>query len=79
MGVVSPDPACQVRGDLIFWQIQHPPHYAIVQVQPVLEQPVVAGEKPPVPVGDPSQPVVSVIMEPLVSKRSHDYCATAPT
>lgn len=46
-----------------FWQIQHPPHYAIVQVQPVLEQPVVAGEKPPIPVGDPAQPVVSVIME----------------
>jgi hypothetical protein len=46
-----------------FWQIQHPPHYAIIQVQPVLEQEVVPGEKPPVPKADPSQPVVSVIME----------------
>ena len=46
-----------------FWQIQHPPHYAIVEVQPVLVQPVVAGEKPPLPVGDPAKPIVSVIME----------------
>lgn len=46
-----------------FWQIQHPPRYAIIQVQPVREQEVVPGERPPTPVADPSKPVVSVIME----------------
>jgi hypothetical protein len=46
-----------------FWQIQHPPHYAIIQVQPVIEQETVPGEAPPTPEGDPAEPVVSVIME----------------
>jgi len=46
-----------------FWQIRHPPHYAIVQVQPVKEQEPVPGAKPPTPEADPTQPVVSVIME----------------
>lgn len=46
-----------------FWQITHPPHYAIIQVQPVRAQETVPGEAPPTPEADPSQPVVSVIME----------------
>jgi hypothetical protein len=46
-----------------FWQVQHPPHYAIIQVQPVIEQEPVPGEAPPVPTADPDAPVVSVIME----------------
>jgi hypothetical protein len=46
-----------------FWQVQHPTHYAIIQIQPVKEQQTVPGEAPPTPVADPSQPVVSVIME----------------
>lgn len=46
-----------------FWQVQHPPHYAIIQVQPVIEQEPVPGEAPPTPEADESQPVVSVIME----------------
>jgi len=46
-----------------FWQVQHPTHYAIIQIQPVQEQETVAGEAPPTPVADPTQPVVSVIME----------------
>lgn len=46
-----------------FWQVQHPAHYAIVQVQPVLSQETVAGQAPPTPMPDPTQPVVSVIME----------------
>ncbi|MDP1820918.1 MAG: hypothetical protein Q8K58_13655 [Acidimicrobiales bacterium] len=44
-------------------QVRHPAHYAIVQVQPVLEQAVVAGEPPPLPRPDPSAPVISVIMQ----------------
>ena len=46
-----------------FWQVQHPTHYAIIQIQPVKEQETVPGEAPPTPVADPTQPVVSVIME----------------
>ena len=45
-----------------FWQVQHPPRYAIIQVQPVVEQETVPGEAPPTPVADEDQPVVSVIM-----------------
>lgn len=45
-----------------FWQLKHPPRYAIIQVQPVVVQEPVAGEAPPVPEADPSQPVVSVIL-----------------
>jgi len=46
-----------------FWQVQHPPHYAIIQVQPVREQVTVPGEAPPIPEANPFDPVVSVIME----------------
>jgi len=46
-----------------FWQVQHPPHYAIIQVQPVIDQETVPGEAPPTPEANPDEPVVSVIME----------------
>ena len=46
-----------------FWQIQHPPHYAIIQVQPVREQETVPGQAPPTPEANPFEPVVSVVME----------------
>jgi hypothetical protein len=46
-----------------FWQVKHPPRYAIIQVRPVIEQETVPGEAPPIPEGDPNQPVVSVILE----------------
>jgi hypothetical protein len=46
-----------------FWQVQHPTHYAIIQIQPVKDQVTVPGEAPPTPEADPTQPVVSVIME----------------
>jgi hypothetical protein len=45
-----------------FWQVQHPPRHAIIQVQPVIEQEPVAGRPPPTPKPDPNKPVVSVIM-----------------
>jgi hypothetical protein len=45
-----------------FWQVKHPPRYAIIQVQPVIEQEAVAGQAPPTPEPDPDAPVVSVIM-----------------
>lgn len=46
-----------------FWQVKHPPRYAIIQIRPVIEQEPVPGEPPPIPEGDPTQPVVSVILE----------------
>lgn len=46
-----------------FWELRHPPHYAILQVQPALEQTAEPGQAPPLPKADESKPVVSVIME----------------
>lgn len=43
--------------------ITHPPHYAVVQVQAVAPAVVEPGEAAPTPEADPTQPVVSVIME----------------
>lgn len=46
-----------------FVELKHPTHYAIIQVQPVIEQTATPGEPPPKPEGDPDKPVVSVIMQ----------------
>ena len=46
----------------IFWQVRHPPHHAIVQVQPIVVQEAVPGEPPPTPTADDDEPVVSVVM-----------------
>ena len=46
-----------------FVELTHPPHYALIQVQPVVVQEPVPGEPPPTPRADESQPVVSVVME----------------
>lgn len=45
-----------------FWQVQHPPRYAIIQVHPVIEAEPEPGQPPPTPRADPKKPVVSVIM-----------------
>lgn len=39
----------------------HAPHYAVIQVRPVIEQPTLTGA-PPAPVADPAKPAVSVVM-----------------
>ena len=44
-------------------EFRHPPHYAILQIQPALVQEAVPGQAPPVPTADESKPVISVIME----------------
>ncbi len=44
-------------------QLNHPPHYAVIQIQPVVKQEAEPGQPPPRPTADPSEPVVSVIME----------------
>lgn len=44
------------------FRIFHPPHYEIVNVQRVKDQPTKPGEAPPTPQIDPTQPVISVIL-----------------
>lgn len=46
-----------------FVELKHPPHYAIIQVQPTLKQEPIPGEPPPKPIADAAKPVVSVVME----------------
>jgi hypothetical protein len=46
-----------------FWQVTHPPHFAVVQVQRVIEQEAEPGQPPPTPTPDPSTPAVTVVME----------------
>ena len=41
----------------------HPPHYAVVEIQPVIPQETVPGQPPPRPVIDETQPAIWVIME----------------
>lgn len=49
----------EIRNTVRFW---HPPHYAVVQIQPVVEDEVVPGEAPPPPEIDEDAPVISVVM-----------------
>ena len=46
-----------------FLQLKHPPHYAVIQVQPVVAQVAEPGKPPPTPIADTAAPVASVIME----------------
>jgi hypothetical protein len=41
----------------------HPHHFAVIQVQPVIEQEVPFGETPPPPEPDPDAQVFTVVME----------------
>jgi hypothetical protein len=41
----------------------HPPHYAVIQVQPVVDVEVPFGETPPPPEADPDAQVFTVVME----------------
>lgn len=45
-----------------FWQVRHPPHHAIVQIQPILVQEAEPGAPPPRPTADEDEPVISVVM-----------------
>jgi hypothetical protein len=61
--LIPRDPLCRVefriRHTFSLW---HPPRYMVIQIQPVVAQPAVAGQAPPVPKVDPDQPVISVVM-----------------
>jgi hypothetical protein len=50
-------------------RITHPPHYAIVQLQPALVQEEVAGQAPPAPEPDPNADVISVVLERDLGQR----------
>lgn len=41
---------------------RHPPHYQIVQVQPVIPQETKPGEAPPTPIIDETQPVITIVL-----------------
>jgi len=49
-------------GPFDFFAWFHRPHWAIVQVQPVIPQETEPGRAPPTPIPDPSQPPVYVVM-----------------
>ena len=44
------------------FNVFHEPHYLMIQVQGVVEQPAAPGQPPPRPQADPNQPTVSVLM-----------------
>ena len=45
------------------WVIgDNPTHYAVVQIQPTINQTALPGEPPPLPVADPKQPVINVLL-----------------
>ena len=46
-----------------FWQVTHPAHFAVFQVQRVVEQEAEPGQPPPTPRADESTPVITVVME----------------
>jgi hypothetical protein len=50
-------------------RVFHPPHYAIVQLQPALQQEEVAGQPPPTPRPDPNAAVISVVLERDLGQR----------
>jgi len=50
-------------GDFDFLAFLHKPHYALVQVQPVLKQNTEPGKAPPTPQADPNAPPRYVLME----------------
>jgi hypothetical protein len=50
-------------------RVFHPPHYAIVQLQPALVQEEVAGQPPPTPEPDPNAQVISVVLERDLGQR----------
>lgn len=43
-------------------QFKHPKHYAVIQVQKVIEQTAQPGQAPPLPIADESEPIISVVM-----------------
>ena len=61
--LIPDDVICRLQYKLYKqFSFQHPTHYAVVQVQPVIPQETKAGEAPPIPKVDPSKPVYYVVL-----------------
>lgn len=61
--LVPEDPICRLTARIKkTFRLWHPPHYTIVQVQPVITQVAKTGEPPPTPVIDETKPVISVVL-----------------
>jgi hypothetical protein len=56
-------------GDFDFFAFLHKPHYALVQVQPVVKQNTEPGKAPPTPVADPNAPTRYILMERNLGNR----------
>jgi len=56
-------------GDFDFFAFLHKPHYAVVQVQPVIKQNTEPGKAPPTPEADPNAPSRFVLMERNLGNR----------
>jgi len=56
-------------GDFDFFAFLHKPHYALVQVQPVIKQNTEPGKAPPTPQADPNAPTRFVLMERNLGNR----------
>jgi hypothetical protein len=56
-------------GPIDFFAFWHQPHYALVEVQPVIKQNTEPGKAPPTPVVDPNAPKRYVLMERNLGNR----------
>jgi hypothetical protein len=62
--LIPRDPLCRIRYRIQdTFSLWHPARYAVIQIQPVVEQEAVPGQAPPVPKVDPGQPVISVVLQ----------------
>jgi hypothetical protein len=61
--LIPREPFCRVmyrvKDTFSLW---HPPRYMVIQIQPVISQPTIAGQAPPTPRVDPTQPVMSAVL-----------------
>jgi hypothetical protein len=61
--IVPGDWLCRIEYKFYkLFTFNHPTHYAVVQVQPVIPQEAKAGQAPPIPKVDPTKPVYYVVM-----------------
>lgn len=58
-------------------RIMHPTRYALIQVQPTIEQKAEPGQPPPVPEADPDAATISVILERDLGQRRLPQALTA--
>lgn len=52
----------RIEKTAMWFTMDNPPHYIVVQVQPTIAQTALPGEPPPAAVPDPDQPVINVLL-----------------